>query len=111
MSDTRMTKDTTKTGFIKELTADGAKWIYVWCGDAEKHNVDFIAAKLNEIGKQAQSGKLDCGYRTYRHTSGYRVISSTGSILDLTKREHIRKFDNGYIVENDYSRWAYLRTA
>lgn len=47
----------------------------------------------------------------HTHTSGYRVVSNTGSILDLSKHERVHEFDNGYIVENDYSRWAYVRAA
>ena len=96
----------TKAGFIREIVKHG--WHYVWCGDTNALDLDFVANRLNEIHDNIMNGDI-VEMRKYVHTSGNRVVSSTGSILDLTKHETVYQYENGYIVENKYSRWAYVR--
>lgn len=105
------TKHASKAEFIRNLSADGARWCYVWCGEVNRYDIEFIADTLNERIENARRENLVLDTRSYKHTSGYRVVSNTGSILDLTKHERVNEFENGYIVENDYSRWAYVRAA
>lgn len=104
-------KNATKSEFIRTLSADGALWIYVWCGDTDRYDIDYVADALDEKIEEARRDNLILDTRSYTHTSGYRVVSNTGSILDLSKHERVHEFDNGYIVENNYSRWAYVRAA
>ena len=96
----------TKAGFVRELCAHG--WYYVWCGGVDKYDMDYIAERLNEIHDDIIGGDI-VEMRTYTNTSGNRVVSNTGSILDLNKRDTVYKFDNGYIVDDTYNRWAYVR--
>lgn len=96
---------TTKAGFIRELCAHG--WHYVWCGLTDQYDNGFVSDCLNEIYDKIKGGDI-VEMRTYKHTSGNRVIASTGAILNLTKHETVYKFGHGYIVENECSRWAYV---
>lgn len=96
----------TKAGFVREIVKHG--WHYVWCGNVNAYDLGYVADRLNEIHANIMGGDI-VEMRTYKHTSGTRVVSSTGSILDLNKHDTVYQFDNGYIVENEYSRWAYVR--
>lgn len=96
----------TKAGFVRELCAHS--YYYVWCGGVDKYDMDYIAERLNEIHDDIIGGDI-VEMRTYTNTSGNRVVSNTGSILDLNKRDTVYKFANGYIVDDTYNRWAYVR--
>lgn len=96
----------TKAGFVREIVKHG--WYYVWCGSVDAYDMPYVVERLNEIHADIMDGDI-VEMRTYKHTSGNRVVSSTGSILDLNKHDTVYQFDNGYIVENEYNRWAYVR--
>ena len=36
-------KNVTKSEFIRNLSADDARWVYVWCGDTDRYDIDYIA--------------------------------------------------------------------
>lgn len=96
-----------KAGFVRELCKDGSRWYYVWCGQASSHDLAYISECLNRIHNEIHNGTI-VDTRSYKNTSGTRVVSNTGSVLDLNKHDTVYKFDNGYIVKNEYSCWAYV---
>ena len=105
------TKHASKAEFVRNLSASGSRWHYVWCGDPKRYDIDYVVEAINNDIDNARSKNITIDTRSYKNTSGYRLVSNLGSILDLTKKDSVYAFDNGYIVENDYVRLMYVRIA
>lgn len=100
---------TSKAAFIRELCADGAEWVYWGWSRTDSYDLQYYAERAIKVAEDIRDNGIICEHRTYKHTSGNRVVSHTGSVLDLNKNDTVYSFDYGFIVENSYNRWTYIR--
>lgn len=96
-----------KAQFIRELTANGARWVYCCWSRVDSYDREFVADYAHDIANDMRNG---CFFetRSYTKTSSYRVKSHTGSILDLNSHDTVYRFADGFMVENEYNRWCYV---
>lgn len=104
MTGTKMSK----AQFVRELTAEGARWVYCCWSRVSDYDRDFVLDCAHEIADRMRDGEF-FDARSYTKTSAYRVVANTGSILDLNKHDTAYRFDDGLMVETDYCRWCYVR--
>ena len=98
-----------KAEVIRELGQKGSMWHYVSYGRPDDFDLLFVVESLCDYAEKIKRNGYFVELRSYTATNRYRVVSNTGSILHLGPHEQAYRFDCGFIVENKYHRWAYLR--
>ena len=100
-----------KAEVIRELAEKGSMWHYVSYGTPDDFDLLFVIESLCDYSEKIKRSGYFVELRSYTATNRYRVVSNTGSVLDLGPHEQAYRFDYGIIVENKDHRWAYLKAA